>query len=67
MEGINPIWVTSIGPLPPEGIQKRDVVLFKGFIGTVSELDPSGEVEGMISSNTLLIAVQSQMIKKYQN
>lgn len=65
LEGISPIWVTSIGPSPPNGIQLGDIVIFRGFIATTSRLDSSGEVEKMISSKTLLMAIQSEMVKEY--
>ncbi len=63
MEGIKPIWVTSIAPEPGGKVKLGDNVIFKGFISIASGLDPSGELEKMIESKTLLLAVQAQRAK----
>lgn len=60
IKNIKNIWVTSIAPPPKGGVNIGDMIVFKGFISTASELDPSGELETLIKSKTLLMAVQSQ-------
>lgn len=63
MDGIQHIWVTSIAPQPEGEIKIGDMIMFKGFISTTSNLDPSGELGKIIGSKTLLMAVQSQRAK----
>ena len=60
IEGIKNIWVTSIAPQPKGGIKVGDMMIFKGFISTAKSTDPSGELGKIISSKTLLMAIQSQ-------
>ena len=63
LEGVNPIWVTSIAPQPEGGIKVGDMLIFKGFISTADSLDPSGKLAKITGSKTLLMAVQSQRAK----
>ena len=60
LKGINPIWVTSIAPNPGGEIKVGDMIIFKGFIATSEKTDPSGELEKLIQSKTLLMAIQSK-------
>ena len=62
INNIKNIWVTSIAPPPEGGVNIGDMIVFKGFISTASELDPSGELEALINSKTLLMAIQSQKV-----
>ena len=63
IEGIKPIWVTSIAPKPEGGIKVGDNIIFKGFISTSSGIDSSGKLGKITGSNTLLMAIQSQRAK----
>jgi hypothetical protein len=60
VEGVEPIWVTSIAPEPEGGIKVGDMLIFKGFISTAAGTDPSGQLEEIIGTKTLLMAIQSQ-------
>ena len=60
IEGIKNIWVTSIAPEPEGGIKVGDMMIFKGFISTAKSADPDGDLERLINSKTLLMAIQSQ-------
>jgi len=63
IEGIKHIWVASIAPSTNGEIKVGDLMIYKGFISSTSELDPSGELEKIINSKTLLMAIQSQRAK----
>lgn len=63
LDGIKHIWVTSIAPQPNGGIKVGDFIVFKGFISIASVLDSTGELEKIIGSKTLLMAIQSQRTK----
>ena len=63
LEGINPIWVTSIAPAPGGEIKVGDMIIFKGFITSTASADPSGELEKLIKTKTLLMAIQAQAAK----
>lgn len=56
-KGIKDIWVASISTPPKGGINIGDMVVFKGFITTTIDLDPSGEIENTINSKTLLLSL----------
>ena len=60
IEGVSHIWVTSIAPKPKGGIKVGDMIIFKGFIAKASSTDPTGELEKITGSETLLMAIQSQ-------
>lgn len=62
-KGVNNIWITSISTPPKSGIKIGDMIVFKGYITTTSELDPSGKLEKLIQSKTLLLAWLSQTIE----
>ena len=61
--GVKPIWVTSIAPKPEGGINVGDKMIFKGFISTTLATDPSGKLEKITGSKTLLMAIQSERAK----
>ena len=60
IEGVDPIWVTSIAPAPGGEIKLGDKIIFKGYITTAKGTDPTGELELLIQAKTLLMAIQSQ-------
>jgi hypothetical protein len=57
---MRPIWVTSIASQPEGGIKLGDNIIFKGFIASAASLDESGELEKLIGSKMLLMAVYAQ-------
>ena len=63
IKGVRNIWVTSIAPQPEGGIKLGDTIIFRGFITTSKSTDPDGELENLIDSKTLLMAIQSQRAK----
>jgi len=52
--------VLEIKPEPEGGIKVGDMMIFKGFISTAKSADPDGDLERLINSKTLLMAIQSQ-------
>lgn len=60
LEGIKPIWVTSIAPAPGKEIKVGDMIIFKGYISVAEKTDSSGELEQLIQSKTLLMAIKSE-------
>jgi len=63
LNNVDPIWVTSIGPAPVGGITQGNIMVFKGFIALAKELDPTGELEAIIQSPALLVAVLSERLR----
>ena len=59
MEGVDPIWVTSIGTQPMGGIHIGDMIIFRGYISSTNKIDPSGNIVTLINSKTLLLAIRS--------
>ena len=62
VKGIKNIWVSSIAANPNGVIKLGDNAVFKGYITISSELDPKGELEKIINSKTLLLAIKSQLL-----
>ena len=58
IEGVNPIWATTIVALPKGGIKLGDMVIFKGYISSTASLDESGELEELIGSKGILLALK---------
>ena len=60
IEGIKPIWVSSIASIPGGELKVGDEIIFKGYISSASGLDPSGDLEATISSKSLLLALRAE-------
>lgn len=60
LDGVGSIWVTSIGEAPVGGINIGDMMIFKGYISSSEGLDPSGELEKLINSKSLLLALKTE-------
>jgi len=63
IEGVNPIWATTIVEHPKGGIKLGDMIIFKGYIGSVASLDESGELESLIGSKAILLALRVERAK----
>ncbi len=60
IKGIKPIWVSSIAPIPGNVLKVGDEIIFKGYISSSSGIDSTGELEAIINSKSLLLALRAE-------
>lgn len=63
IDGIDPIWVTGIVPFAKGEISTQSQLIFKGYIATTRDIEPSGELEKLIKSKTLLLVLKAERVK----
>ena len=63
IKGVNPIWTTTIVEHPKGGIKLGDMIIFKGYIGSVADLDETGELGALIGAEAILLALLVERAK----
>jgi len=63
IEGVKPVWVTSLAPFAKGDISMNSKLIFRGYIATSDSLDSTGRLKSKINSETLLLALKADLVK----